>query len=85
MDAHVEISGGEQGDAFAELVSMAIRVDPSLAERGASALAGSGGASASVVGAPPTLQVLYGEALHHSNQDDQRGVHCISRIEVLYF
>lgn len=51
MDAHVEISGGEQGDAFAELVSMAIQVDPTLADRGASTLAGSRGASASVVGA----------------------------------
>ncbi|BDA46798.1 Lipoyl synthase, chloroplastic [Coccomyxa sp. Obi] len=47
IEAQVEFSGE---DAFAELVSMAIQVDPSLAERGAQALAGARGGAASVVG-----------------------------------
>lgn len=47
IEAQVEISGD---DAFAELVNMAIKVDPSLAERGAQALSGTRGGAASVVG-----------------------------------
>ena len=50
IEAQVEISGE---DAFAELVNMAIQVDPSLAERGAQALAGARGGAASVVGQGP--------------------------------
>lgn len=49
VEAQVEISGGE-GDAFAELVSMAVKADPSLADRAARDLAGSRGGAASVVG-----------------------------------
>lgn len=48
----MEISGE---DAFAELVTMAIQVDPSLAERGTQALAGARGGAASVVGEAPHL------------------------------
>ncbi|KAK9918969.1 hypothetical protein WJX75_008365 [Coccomyxa subellipsoidea] len=53
IEAQVEISGG---NAFAELVNMAIQVDPSLAERGSKALAGAQGGAASVVG-PPVEQM----------------------------
>jgi hypothetical protein len=52
-EAFVEISGDDMagGDAFAELVSMAVEVEPSLADRASRDLVGSRRASASVAGA----------------------------------
>lgn len=52
-ETFVDISGDDMagGDAFAELVSMAVEVEPSLADRAARDLAASRRASASVAGA----------------------------------
>ena len=56
-EAFVEISGDNYatGDAFAELVGMAVEVEPSLADRAARDLAASQRASASVAGAHLSL------------------------------
>jgi len=52
-EAFVEISGDDlaTGDAFAELIGMAVEVEPSLANRAARDLAASQYASASIAGA----------------------------------